>query len=155
MNEIEASKRIKESIPHRAEAIKLECMKKAEGSAERAYLHGVGIARQRREIARGMVETMKSLNDRDDDTTSTSLTKATMDLLLMTQYLDVLAAVGGSSKRMVEESSSDQDNEDDSPTTSLMLSHMPETVFQIQDAISKQFVAASNPVKVENLLEMV
>ncbi len=155
MNEIEASKRIKESIPHRAEAIKLECMKKAEGSAERAYLHGVGIARQRREIARGMVETMKSLNDRDDDTTSTSLTKATMDLLLLTQYQDVLAAVGGSSKRMVEESSSDQDNEDDSPTTSLMLSHMPETVFQIQDAISKQFVAASNPVKVENLLEMI
>lgn len=154
MNEIEASKRIKESIPHRAEAIKLECVKKAEASAERAYLHGVGIARQRREIARGMVETMKSLNDGDDGITSTS-TKATMDLLLLTQYLDVLAAVGGSSKRVVGESPSDQANEDDSPTTSLMLSHMPETVFQMQDAISKQFVAASDPVKVENLLEMV
>eukprot|EP00573_Skeletonema_grethae_P002293 CAMPEP_0201687166 /NCGR_PEP_ID=MMETSP0578-20130828/1338_1 /ASSEMBLY_ACC=CAM_ASM_000663 /TAXON_ID=267565 /ORGANISM="Skeletonema grethea, Strain CCMP 1804" /LENGTH=286 /DNA_ID=CAMNT_0048171295 /DNA_START=532 /DNA_END=1392 /DNA_ORIENTATION=- len=154
MNEIEASKRIKESIPHRAEAIKLECVKKAEASAERAYLRGVGIARQRREIARGMVETMKSLNDGDDAMTSTS-TKATMDMLLLTQYMDVLAAVGGSSKRVLGESSRDQDHEDDSPTTSLMLSHMPETVFQIQDAISKQFVAASDPVKVENLLEMV
>jgi len=155
MNEIEASKRIKESIPHRAEAIKLECVKKAEANAERAYLHGVGVARQRREIARGMVETVKSLNDNDDDTTSIS-SKATMDLLLLTQYLDVLAAVGGSSKQAVNESSSDhQNNGDDSSSTSLLLSHMPETVFQIRDAISTQFVAASTPVKVENLLELV
>jgi len=155
MNEIEASKRIKESIPHRAEAIKLECVKKAEANAERAYLHGVGVARQRREIARGMVETVKSLNDNDDDTTSIS-SKATMDLLLLTQYLDVLAAVGGSSKRAVNEYSSDQQNNgDDSSSTSLLLSHMPETVFQMRDAISTQFVAASTPVKVENLLEMV
>jgi len=155
MNEIEASKRIKESIPHRAEAIKLECVKKAEANAERAYLHGVGVARQRREIARGMVETVKSLNDNDDYTTSIS-SKATMDLLLLTQYLDVMAAVGGSSKRAVNESSSDhQNNGDDSSSTSLLLSHMPETVFQMRDAISTQFVAASNPVKVENLLEMV
>lgn len=152
MNEIEASKRIKESIPHRAEAIKVECVKKAEASAERAYLRGVGIARQRREIARGMVETIKSLNDSYNDTTST---KATMDLLLLTQYLDVLTAVGGS-KHVVDKSSSDQGNDDNSPSTSsLLLSHMPQTVFQLQDSISKQFVVASNPVKVENLLQMV
>ena len=131
-------------------------MKKAEANAERAYLHGVGVARQRREIARGMVETVKSLNDNDDDTTSIISSKATMDLLLLTQYLDVLAAVGGSSKRAVNESSSDhQNNGDDSSSTSLLLSHMPETVFQIRDAISTQFVAASTPVKVENLLELV
>ena len=154
MNEIEASKRMKEAMPHKAEAIKVECVKKAEASAERAYLHGVGIARQRREIARGMIETMKSLNESYDDSTISA--KATMDLLLLTQYLDVLTAVGGSSKRVVDKSSSDGGNDGDSPSTSsLLLSHMPDTVFQIQDALSKQFVAATNPVKVENLLEMV
>ncbi len=154
MNEIEASKRMKEAMPHKAEAIKVECVKKAEASAERAYLHGVGIARQRREIARGMIETMKSLNESYND--STISTKATMDLLLLTQYLDVLTAVGGSSKRVEDKSPSDGGNDGDSPSTSsLLLSHMPDTVFQIQDALSKQFVAATNPVKVENLLEMV
>ena len=153
MNEIEASKRIKESIPHRAEAIKLECVKKAEGYAERCYLNGVGIARQRREMARGMVETVKTLNDNGDDTIST---KATMDLLLLTQYLDVLTVIGGGSKVTVEDSSSDQNgSEDESPSTSLLLSHMPDKVFQIREAISKQFVDATKPVKVENLLEMV
>ena len=141
-------------MPHKAEAIKVECVKKAEASAERAYLHGVGIARQRREIARGMIETMKSLNESYND--STISTKATMDLLLLTQYLDVLTAVGGSSKRVEDKSPSDGGNDGDSPSTSsLLLSHMPDTVFQIQDALSKQFVAATNPVKVENLLEMV
>jgi hypothetical protein len=155
MNEIEASKRMKEAMPHKAEAIKVECVKKAEASAERAYLHGVGIARQRREIARGMIETMKSLNESYDDD-STNSAKATMDLLLLTQYLDVLTAVGGSSKRVVDKPPSDGGSDGDSPSTSsLLLSHMPDTVFQIQDALSKQFVAATNPVKVENLLEMV
>lgn len=153
MNEVEASKRIKESIPHRAEAIKLECVKKAEANAESRYLNGVGIARKRREIARGMLETVKSLNDNDDDTTPVS-TKATMDLLLLTQYLDVLTVVGGRRKRAVDDSSTDQNSEDHPPSTSLFLSHMPQTVFQIQESISKQFVEASNPVQVENLLEM-
>lgn len=153
MNEIEASKRIKESIPHKAEAVKLECVKKAEANAESMYLNGVGIASKRREIARGMLETVKSLNNNDDETTLLS-TKVTMDLLLLTQYLDVLTVVGGSSKRVVDDFTADQNKEDNSPSTSLLLSHVPQTVFQIQESISKQFVSSSNMVQVENLLEM-
>jgi hypothetical protein len=153
MNEIEASKRIKESIPHKAEAVKLECVKKAEANAESMYLNGVGIASKRREIARGMLETVKSLNNNDDETTLLS-TKVTMDLLLLTQYLDVLTVVGGSSKRVVDDFTADQNSEDNSPSTSLLLSHVPQTVFQIQESISKQFVSSSNMVQVENLLEM-
>lgn len=42
MNEIEASKRMKEAMPHKAEAVRIEKVKDAEARAERAFLNGVG-----------------------------------------------------------------------------------------------------------------
>ena len=54
MNEINASKRLKEAAYQRAEGEKIVKVKKAEAEAESMYLSGVGVARQRRAIMDGL-----------------------------------------------------------------------------------------------------
>lgn len=54
MNEINASKRMKEAAFQRAEGEKVVKVKKAEAEAESMYLSGVGVARQRRAIMDGL-----------------------------------------------------------------------------------------------------
>ena len=54
MNEINASKRMKEAAYQRAEGEKVVKVKKAEAEAESMYLSGVGVARQRRAIMDGL-----------------------------------------------------------------------------------------------------
>jgi regulator of protease activity HflC (stomatin/prohibitin superfamily) len=54
MNEINASKRLKESAYQRAEGEKILKVKKAEAEAESMYLSGVGVARQRKAIMDGL-----------------------------------------------------------------------------------------------------
>jgi hypothetical protein len=50
MNEINASRRLKEAASHKAEADKIKQVKAAEGEAEARYLSGLGVARQRKAI---------------------------------------------------------------------------------------------------------
>lgn len=54
MNEINASKRLKESATQRAEGEKILKVKRAEAEAESMYLSGVGVARQRKAIMMGL-----------------------------------------------------------------------------------------------------
>ena len=54
MNEINASKRMKEAAFQRAEGEKVVKVKRAEAEAESMYLSGVGVARQRRAIMDGL-----------------------------------------------------------------------------------------------------
>lgn len=54
MNEINASKRLKEAAYQRAEGEKILKVKKAEAEAESMYLSGVGVARQRQAIMNGL-----------------------------------------------------------------------------------------------------
>jgi regulator of protease activity HflC (stomatin/prohibitin superfamily) len=88
MNEIEASRRLKEAMPHRAEAEKTRIIKKAEADADSMYLRGCGIANSRCAIMQGMKESLVTLSEQRS-------TKDVMDLLLLTQYMDMLGAVGG------------------------------------------------------------
>ena len=88
MNEIEASRRLKEAMPHRAEAEKTRIIKKAEADADSMYLRGCGIANSRCAIMQGMKESVVTLSEQRS-------TKDVMDLLLLTQYMDMLGAVGG------------------------------------------------------------
>jgi regulator of protease activity HflC (stomatin/prohibitin superfamily) len=53
MNEINASKRLKEAASHKAEADKIQMIKAAEAEAEAKYLSGLGVARQRKAIVQG------------------------------------------------------------------------------------------------------
>lgn len=58
MNEINASRRLKEAAEHKADADKIKQIKAAEAEAESKYLSGVGVARQRKAIVNGLQESV-------------------------------------------------------------------------------------------------
>lgn len=74
-------------MTHHTEKIKI--VKKAEASAEAMYLSGVGVARARMALAKGMKESMSSLKEQHHDMTSQDV----LHLLLVNSYLDALTAV--------------------------------------------------------------
>mmetsp|Transcript_38942 Transcript_38942/g.94286 ORF Transcript_38942/g.94286 Transcript_38942/m.94286 type:complete len:282 (-) Transcript_38942:344-1189(-) len=90
MNEINSSKRLKYAVAERAEGDKILQVKSAEAEAEAKYLSGVGVAKQRKAIVDGLRE---SIVDFSENTENTS-TKEVMDLLLLTQYFDMVRDVG-------------------------------------------------------------
>ena len=59
-------------------------MKKAEAFAEAMYISGLGVAKSRMELAKGMKESMR---------VEGKSVKEVMDLLLVSQYLETLAAL--------------------------------------------------------------
>lgn len=90
MNEINSSKRLKFAVAERAEGDKILFVKSAEAEAEAKYLSGVGVAKQRKAIVDGL---RTSIVDFSDNISGTS-TKEVMDLLLLTQYFDMIRDVG-------------------------------------------------------------
>lgn len=90
MNEINSSKRLKYAIAERAEGDKILQVKSAEAEAEAKYLSGVGVAKQRKAIVDGL---RSSIVDFSDNVAGVS-TKEVMDLLLLTQYFDMVRDVG-------------------------------------------------------------
>lgn len=152
MNEMQASKRMKEAMPHKAEAVRIEIVKAAEARAERFYLNGVGVSRERVAIAHGMKQVMDDVVKNASEINTTVSTKGVMDLLLLTQYFDVMAELngvrGGKNGATAAEGPGDE-----SPTSSLFLMHMPETVSQLSATARKCFASATkDAVKEENLL---
>jgi len=93
MNEINASKRLKEAATHKAEADKIRQVKAAEADAEAKYLSGIGVARQRKAIAEGLQSSVAEFSEE----IAGSSPKDVMDILLLTQYFDVLNTVGANS----------------------------------------------------------
>lgn len=90
MNEINASKRLKEAASHKAEADKVQQVKAAEADAEARYLSGLGVARQRKAIVSGLQASISEFSNEVDGVSS----KDVMDILLLTQYFDTLRDVG-------------------------------------------------------------
>ena len=68
---------------------KVKVVKKAEASAEAMYLSGVGVARARTALAKGMKESLSGLREEKEHVSPQEV----MHLLLVNQYLDTLAAV--------------------------------------------------------------
>ena len=93
MNEINSSKRLKFAVAERAEGDKILKLKAAEAEAESKYLSGVGVAKQRKAIVDGL---RTSIVDFADNVQGSS-TKEVMDLLLLTQYFDMIRDVGSAS----------------------------------------------------------
>jgi len=93
MNEINASKRLKSAATHKAEADKIKQVKAAEADAEAKYLSGIGVARQRKAIAEGL---QSSVSEFSSEVPGSS-PKDVMDILLLTQYFDVMNTVGANS----------------------------------------------------------
>lgn len=90
MNEINSSKRLKYAVAEKAEGAKILQVKAAEAEAEAKYLSGVGVAKQRKAIVDGLKSSIVDFNDGVSGTTS----KDIMDLLLLTQYFDMVRDVG-------------------------------------------------------------
>ena len=90
MNEINASKRLKEAANEKAEGDKVLVVKSAEAEAESKYLSGVGVARQRKAIVDGLRESISMFAGNVKGTTS----KDIIDLLLITQYFDAMKDIG-------------------------------------------------------------
>lgn len=90
MNEINSSKRLKYAIAERAEGDKILQVKSAEAEAEAKYLSGVGVAKQRKAIVDGLRTSIVDFSTHIDGAS----TKEVMDLLLLTQYFDMIRDVG-------------------------------------------------------------
>jgi len=102
MNEINASKRLKEAASHKAEADKVQQVKAAEAEAEARYLSGLGVARQRKAIVEGL---QSSVSEFSSDVSGVGA-KDVMDILMLTQYFDTLSAVGANNMILEHEPAS-------------------------------------------------
>ena len=92
MNRINAAEREKIAAEYEGEAAKIKIVKSAEAEAESKKLQGMGIADQRREIAKGLEESVKLLG-----AAGVSASEASA-LIVVTQHYDTLHAVGAQSK---------------------------------------------------------
>lgn len=90
MNEINAQARMREAANYKADADKITQVKAAEADARSKYLSGAGVARQRRAIVDGLRSTVSDFSDSVKGATSQDV----MDVLLMTQYFDMLKVMG-------------------------------------------------------------
>jgi regulator of protease activity HflC (stomatin/prohibitin superfamily) len=88
MNKVNASARLKEAAKNEAEAKKIRVIAEAEAEARAKELQGVGIARQRMAIARGLKESVESCS-----AAGISAEEATK-MVLLTQHYDTVTAVG-------------------------------------------------------------
>lgn len=91
MNRINAADREKTAAEYEAEAGRIRIVAKAKAEAESKRLQGQGIADQRREIARGLVESVDVLNRVGINSQEASA------LIVVTQHYDTLQAIGADS----------------------------------------------------------
>ncbi|RVU90985.1 SPFH domain-containing protein [Flavobacterium columnare] len=88
MNRINAAEREKTAAQFESEAQRIRIVAKAQAEAESKKLQGQGIADQRREIARGLVESVNQLNEVGINSQEASA------LIVITQHYDTLQAIG-------------------------------------------------------------
>jgi regulator of protease activity HflC (stomatin/prohibitin superfamily) len=118
MNEINASRRLKEAASHKAEADKVKQVKAAEADAEARYLSGLGVARQRKAIVQGLQESVGAFANDVEGATP----KDVMDILLLSQYFDTLSSVGANA---------------------LILEHDPATVAMLRQSVGGSFLTST------------
>ena len=92
MNRINAAEREKVAAQYEGDAQRILIVEKAKAEAESKRLQGQGIADQRREIARGLVESVDVLNKVGISSQEASA------LIVVTQHYDTLQAVGQDTK---------------------------------------------------------
>lgn len=92
MNEINEATRLRVAANERGEAEKILKVKQAEAEARSNALQGEGIANQRKAIIDGLKESIDDFQKTVDGTGAHEV----MNLVLLTQYFDMLKDVGGS-----------------------------------------------------------
>lgn len=89
MSEVVASLQLRKAAENKGEAIKIQAIKEAEAEKERKRLQGEGVAQEREAIAKGLensIVTLQKVSKMND--------KEIMAILSLTQYLDTLKSVG-------------------------------------------------------------
>ena len=92
MNHINAAERTQQAAKFEAEADRIRIVAKAKAEAESKRLQGQGIADQRREIARGLEESVEVLNKVGINSQEASA------LIVVTQHYDTMQSMGESSR---------------------------------------------------------
>lgn len=92
MNRINAAERDKVAAQYQGDAQRILIVEKAKAEAESKRLQGMGIADQRREIAKGLEESVNVLNKVGINSQEASA------LIVVTQHYDTLQSIGGSNK---------------------------------------------------------
>eukprot|EP01041_Mallomonas_annulata_P007257 gene7257-14800_t len=119
MNEINASMRLREAAKEKAEAEKILQVKSAEADAESKYLSGLGVARQRKAICDGLKDTVSEFSSQVPGASPTDV----MDLLLLTQYFDMMKDVGGKRKS----------------NSAIFIPHGPHAIQDLREQLSASF----------------
>eukprot|EP00879_Flechtneria_rotunda_P000637 GHRR01000750.1.p1 GENE.GHRR01000750.1~~GHRR01000750.1.p1 ORF type:complete len:298 (+),score=108.21 GHRR01000750.1:178-1071(+) len=94
MNDINAAQRMRLAAFEKAEATKVKVVKEAEAEAEAKYLQGAGVARQRQAIVAGLQQSVKDFKH----TVGGVAAQDVLELMLVTQYFDMLREVGANSR---------------------------------------------------------
>eukprot|EP00322_Chrysochromulina_rotalis_P002344 CAMPEP_0115841042 /NCGR_PEP_ID=MMETSP0287-20121206/7085_1 /TAXON_ID=412157 /ORGANISM="Chrysochromulina rotalis, Strain UIO044" /LENGTH=295 /DNA_ID=CAMNT_0003294677 /DNA_START=63 /DNA_END=950 /DNA_ORIENTATION=- len=133
MNQINKAKRIREAAKDEGEAIKIRAIKDAEAAAsaieiqaaadaEAMYLSGKGIARQRQAIMSGLRESVNAFGQEVEGIDA----KQVLDLMIVTQYFDMMSSVGNASK-----------------SNALFLNHSPAQLADLTSSVNRGFLAST------------
>jgi regulator of protease activity HflC (stomatin/prohibitin superfamily) len=117
MNEINAQQRLREANSFKADAEKILLVKAAEAESESKHMTGVGIARQRKALCDGLSETVADYTHEVSGTTP----KDVMDLLLLSQYFDMMKEVGHKSV-----------------SGTMLLPHAPDSVYKLRQLLAHE-----------------
>merc|ERR550537_1655581 len=129
MNQIESQRRMRMAAQEKAEAEKILVVKAAEADAESKFLSGQGVARQRKAIVEGLKESVVEFNDGVAGTSPADV----MQLMMVTQYLDMLKEVGTTSK-----------------SNTVFVPHGPGAVADVQQQMRNGFLEANAVVHAQN-----
>jgi regulator of protease activity HflC (stomatin/prohibitin superfamily) len=121
MNDINAAQREQVAATARGEAEKILVVKKAEAEAESKALQGQGIANQRKAIIDGLQASIEQFQTVVEGVSTAEV----MQLVMITQYFDMLKAIGESDR-----------------TNTLFLSHAPGAVKDISQQIMESMLGA-------------
>jgi regulator of protease activity HflC (stomatin/prohibitin superfamily) len=119
---LDSAARLRVAASEKAEAQKIVQIKRAEGEAEAKSLSGLGIARQRQAIVDGLRDSVLGFSGNVFGTSA----KDVMDLVLVTQYFDMMKEIGAASK-----------------SSAVFLPHGPGAVADIASQIRDGFLQAS------------
>lgn len=120
MNQLNASARLREAAANKAEADKILMVKAAEAEADSKALSGKGVAKQRQAIIGGLKSSISEFSEVVSGTTS----KDVMNLLLLTQYFDMLKEISAKTQKH-----------------SVFLDHTPNTVHDLQTGVKNMFMS--------------
>jgi regulator of protease activity HflC (stomatin/prohibitin superfamily) len=127
MNEINAAQRMRVAATERGEADRILKVKAAEGEAQSKALQGRGIADQRQAIVAGLRDSVDEFRKSVPGTTA----KDVMNLVLMTQYFDMLKEIGASSR-----------------SNAILIPHSPGNLTSLTEQMRNAMIEADQTVRV-------